>query len=219
MHKTGRVIRRKHLGFVLAALAAGLVAALSGATTSHAAGGPTWWKVDLHEHSAFSGDARADIGVDAAKAKAANYNAIFLTDHDRGSGFQIVGDNGNKISVPEQLNLNWTSKLLPSNLPSGSSGILPTAVTSPVHSGTYSIHFKATAATATTVRSMTYNPRGMGLRSGAITLDFWAYPVTTGGSGGLDVSVALGGDTTVGPTPFGYTTSDGVAHTNPGKTT
>src|SRR3954462_13680340 len=194
MHKTGRAIRRKHLGLVLAALAAGLVAALSGATTSHAAGGPTWWKVDLHEHSAFSGDARADIGVDAAKAKLQNYNAVFLTDHDRGSGFQISGDNGNKISVAEQLNGNWTSKLLPTNLPNGSSGIVPTAVQSPspVHSGTYSIHVKATAANSTTVRSTTYNPRGMGLRSGAIMLDFWAHPTSTSASAGLDVSVALG---------------------------
>ena len=63
-------MHKRRLGFVLAALAACLVAVQSGATTSHAAGGPTWWKVDLHEHSAFSGDARADIGVDAAKAKA-----------------------------------------------------------------------------------------------------------------------------------------------------
>jgi len=215
-------MHKRRLGFVLAALAACLVAVQSGATTSHAAGGPTWWKVDLHEHSAFSGDARADIGVDAAKAKLQNYNAVFLTDHDRGSGFQISGDNGNKISVPEKLNNNWTSKLLPSNLPSGSSGISPTAVTSPVHSGTYAIHFKATAANSTIVRSMAYNPRGMGLRSGAINLDFWAYPATTGATSGLDVSVSFGGDTTVGPTPFGYTTSDGVTHTTKtgaGKTT
>ena len=53
---------RKRLGLVLAALAAVLVAVQSGATTSHATSGPTWWKVDLHEHSAFSGDARADTG-------------------------------------------------------------------------------------------------------------------------------------------------------------
>ena len=210
-------MHKRRLGFVLAALAACLVAVQSGATTSHAASGPTWWKVDLHEHTAFSGDARADIGVDAAKAKLQNYNAVFLTDHDRGSGFQISGDNGNKISVPEKLNNNWTSKVLPSPLPSGSSGIQPTAVQSPVHSGTYSIHFAATSSTATTIRSMTYNPRGMGLRSGAITLDFWAYPVTTGATAGLDVSVSLGGDTTVGPTAFGYTTSDGITHL--GKTT
>jgi Fibronectin type III domain len=215
---------RRRLGFVVTALAAALVAVQSGATTSHAVSGPTWWKVDLHEHSAFSGDARADIGVDAAKAKLQNYNAVFLTDHDRGSGFQIGGDNGNKITATEQLNGNWISKLLPTNLPSGSSGILPTAVQSPspVHSGTYSIHVKATASTSTTVRSMSYNPRGMGLRSGAITLDFWAYPTATSGSAGLDVSVALGGDATTGPTPFGYTTADGTTHTTKtgaGKTT
>ncbi len=220
MQQSGQAVRhglRKRFGFAVAVLAAVLVAALNGATTSRAVSGPTWWKVDLHEHSAFSGDARADIGVDAAKAKLQNYNAVFLTDHDRGSGFQISGDNGNKISVPEQLNNNWTSKLLPSSLPSGSSGILPTAVQSPVHSGTYSLHMSTTASTSTTVRSMTYNPRGMGLRSGAIMLDFWAYPVSTGATAGLDVSVSLGGDTTVGPTPFGYTTSDGVTHI--GKTT
>src|SRR4051812_6366813 len=177
---------KRRLGFVLAMLAAGLVAVQSGATSSQAAGGPTWWKVDLHEHSAFSGDARADIGVDAAKAKLQNYNAVFLTDHDRGSGFQISGDNGNKISVPEQLNNNWTSKLLPASLPGGSSGTPRTAVQSPVPSGTYAIHVSATASTPTTIRSMTYNPRGMGLRSGAITLDFWARPVSTDATAGLD---------------------------------
>ena len=184
-----------------------------GGAASRAAGGPTWWKVDLHEHSAFSGDARADIGVDAAKAKLQNYNAVFLTDHDRGSGFQIAGDNGNKISVPGAVEHQLDIEAPAFEPPQRSSGIQPTAVESPVHSGTYSIHFKATASTATTIRSMTYNPRGMGLRSGAITLDFWAYPVSTSATAGLDVSVSLGGDTTVGPTPFGYTTSDGVTHT------
>ena len=165
-----------------------LVAVQSGATTSHAASGPTWWKVDLHEHSAFSGDARADIGVDAAKAKLQNYNAVFLTDHDRGSGFQISGDNGNKISVPEKLN-ETGPRSAPSPLPSGSSGIQPDRGAVSRALGDVLDPLRCDLLDSTTIRSMTYNPRGMGLRSGAITLDFWAYPVIDRVNAGLDVSV------------------------------
>src|SRR5690242_9962565 len=127
-----RLIRRRRAGLVVAALAAVLVAMQSGATTSHAAAGPTWWKVDLHEHSAFSGDARADIALDAALAKQQNYNAVFLTDHDRGSGFQVGGGNGNVLKFSDTLSTRFTSKTSPDPLPSGSSATLPELVSSPV---------------------------------------------------------------------------------------
>src|SRR3954447_12401368 len=58
----------------------------------------TWYKVDLHQHSSFSGDARADPGIDATLAKQNGYNAVMLTDHDRAASFQIQGANGDYLS-------------------------------------------------------------------------------------------------------------------------
>src|SRR3954466_3739213 len=99
---------------------------------------PTWWKVDTHEHSSFSGDAPADLGVTTAKARAAGYNAVFLTDHDRAESFQIQGANGNYTSFTDALSGRWTAK---------SAGTLSSfansTASSPVHSGTGSLHVGA----------------------------------------------------------------------------
>ena len=78
--------------------------------TSSAAPGWNWYLVDTHRHSAFSGDARADIGINAAVDKANNYNAVFLTDHDRMSSFQIQGANGNYLSYTDALSGRWIQK-------------------------------------------------------------------------------------------------------------
>src|SRR5690242_12431453 len=64
-----------------------LALAGGGSVVAVAGPGPSWWMVDTHEHSAFSGDARADIGIDAQIDKNLGYNAVFLTDHDRMSSF------------------------------------------------------------------------------------------------------------------------------------
>ena len=45
--------------------------------------------VETHVHSAFSADAVADVGVLAVTARALGYDAVFLTDHNEGSAFQI----------------------------------------------------------------------------------------------------------------------------------
>ena len=37
------------------------------ASAAALAASPTWWKVDTHEHSSISGDARADLGVISAE--------------------------------------------------------------------------------------------------------------------------------------------------------
>jgi chitodextrinase len=47
------------------------------------------------------------------------------------------------------------------------------------------------------------------LRAGAVTLDFWVYPQQISGNAGVDVSVALGGDSTVA-TSIGYTNNAGT---------
>ena len=51
-----------------------------GTIRASAVTGPTWWKVDTHEHSSYSGDARQDLGLLAYTDKLRNYNAIFVTD-------------------------------------------------------------------------------------------------------------------------------------------
>src|SRR6476646_8963057 len=66
------------------------------ATSANASGSSSsWYKVDTHQHSAFSGDAKAEMGIDAQLAQNSGDNAVFLTDHDRGTGFQINWANGN----------------------------------------------------------------------------------------------------------------------------
>src|SRR6476659_6959870 len=60
-----------------------------GVPVASAAPSGTWYKTDTHVHSVFSGDAVADLGVLSQSAKARGYDALFLTDHQEGSGFQI----------------------------------------------------------------------------------------------------------------------------------
>jgi len=198
--------------------AAGLLAAtvslavlLAGAGGAAAVTGPTFWKVDLHEHSAFSGDARADVGIDAAVAQSRGYNAVFLTDHDRMSGFQIQGANGNFLSYTDKLSGRWTAKSAPTPLPVGSAATNEVSSTH-VHSGSSSLHLAATAGTSTNVRSYVYADRGVGLLSGNPTLDFWVYPQTIDAGSGVDVSVSLGGDKSTGVSTYGYSTADGTPH-------
>jgi hypothetical protein len=170
-----------------------------------ASGGPTWWKVDTHQHSAFSGDARADLGVDAAIDKGLGYNAVFVTDHDRMNSFSIEGANGNYLDYHDALSGRWLQKTLGSTISSSSA-----VVTSPVHSGTNSLHLAVTSSSRTNGRSLVYAKRGPNLLSGDVTLDFWVYPARIDAGSGADVSVSLSGDATTGVSTFGYTTADGV---------
>ena len=187
-------------------LAMGVLLVCGGGAPAIAGSGPLWWMVDTHEHSAFSGDARADIGLDASLDQSLGYNAVFLTDHDRGSSFQIQGSNGNYLSYSDALSGRWTPK------PTG----LQPVVSSPTHSGSSgALHFSVNSTTPTS--QMVWAKRGPGLRSGDITLDFWVDPVTVPTSGaGADVSVSLGGDKTIAK-PFGYTNLVGAS--TPGKST
>jgi hypothetical protein len=195
--------------FVL--LVIGAVVLLGGAGRA-AASGPTWWKVDTHQHSAFSGDARADLGLDAALDKSQNYNAIFVTDHDRLNSFSIQGANGNYVDYRDALSGRWLPKTLGST-----SAATNAVVTSPVHSGTNSLHLGVTSSSTSNGRTFVYAKRGSNLVSGDVTLDFWVDPVRIDAGSGVDVSVSLGGDATSGVRVYGYSTADGVAH--PGKST
>jgi hypothetical protein len=164
---------------------------------------PTWWKVDTHRHTAFSGDARTDIGLAAAQARSAGYNAVFFTDHDRAASFQVQGANGNYLSYSDTLSGRFTAKTRGSLTSQAAS-----TVSSPVHSGSASLHLKATSSTSG--QSFVYANRGPSLRVGTALIDFWVYPEQIATNSGVDVSVALGGDATVGSNATGYTTSNGV---------
>jgi hypothetical protein len=180
-----------------------VIVCLSGA--ARAAAAPTWWKVDLHQHSSFSGDARPDLGIDAAKDKAQSYNAAFITDHDRMSSFSIQGANGNYVDYRDALSGRWLQKTFGSPA-SSANGV----VTSPVHSGSNSLHLAVTASSAANARTIVYAKRGPNLRSGDVTLDFWVDPVRIDAGSGVDVSVSLGGDASTGVSTYGYTTADGT---------
>jgi hypothetical protein len=189
------------------ALLLGATALLAAAHPGAAGAADVWWKVDTHQHSAFSGDARADLGLDAAIDKSLGYNAVFVTDHDRMNSFSIEGANGNYLDYHDALSGRWLPKTL-----GAASSSTNTVVTSPVHSGTTSLHLAVTSSSASNGRTFVYAKRGSNLLSGDVTLDFWVYPVRIDAGSGVDVSVSLGGDVTSGVSTYGYTTADGVAH-------
>src|SRR6266545_3446188 len=87
-------------------------------------------------------------------------------------------------------------------------------VTSPVKSGTSSLHLKASSSTFG--ETLVAIKRGPNLRSGDLIFKVSIYPTTMSAGSGLYVSVALGGDASV-QAPQGYTTQGGVI--SPGKST
>jgi hypothetical protein len=183
-------VTARHVGALLRWLIALVIAGtvlLGWIGSADAASAPTWWKVDTHQHSAFSGDARADLGLDAAIDKSLNYSAVFVTDHDRLNSFSIQGANGNYLDYRDALSGRWLPKTLGSTSSSTNA-----VVTSPVHSGANSLHLAVTSSSASNGRTFVYAKRGANLLSGDVTLDFWVYPLRIDPGSGVDVSVSLG---------------------------
>src|SRR4051812_21693570 len=71
------------------------------------AGADDWYKLDLHHHTTLSSDAVDDMGIVAAEARAQNYDAIFLTDHNLGSSFPISGVQADDVPLDDSL-ARWT---------------------------------------------------------------------------------------------------------------
>lgn len=190
-----------------AVVGAVLAAALA---TSDALAADQWFKTDLHRHSVLSGDGRVDLGIIAQNMRSLGYNAILVTDHDRGSDFQIQGATANRLTVPDPYPASppWEA---PRNI-----GTLSTStnafVTTPVHSGTQSLRLAASSSSMG--ETMLYDKRGPNLRSGAIILDFWVNPASIGAGSGVYASASIGGDDTIVTAPAGYTNTAGVATTN-----
>lgn len=168
-----------------------------------------WYKVDTHVHSSVSADAFVDIGIHSQKAIENGYDAIFLTDHNGGSSFQINNLTANHMTFDE----NYTRWDL------GTYGTLSTTVnelvSAPVKTGAQSLHLRSTSSGA--AETYIWTKRGPNLRSGNIIVNVSIYPTRIDPGSGLYVSVSLGGDPTVISSPNGYTTQAGVI--SPDKST
>ena len=173
-----------------------------------------WYKADFHVHSVVSADAFPDLGVISSSAKANGFNAIFLTDHNLGSNFPISGMTANHMFF-EDTYRRWTTATTGS-LSSSTNQL----ASSPVASGTSSLHLASTSSTAG--ETFVWTKRGPNFRTGTsdAILRFKVYPTELDAGSGLYVSAAIGGDPTVrspANNPVGYTTTAGVI--SPGKST
>jgi hypothetical protein len=179
---------------------------------STAQAGWQWYKTDTHIHSSVSADTYIDLGLLSNKAKAAGYNAVFVTDHNLASDFPA---NGVANQVPfEDAYFHWFPGIYGTQ-----TSTLNELASTPVNSGTKSLHM-VSASSSSSAETCTWAARGPNFRSGDIILKVSIYPTRIDAGSGIYVSVSIGGDprvTAISPTPAGYTTQAGVI--SPGKST
>lgn len=167
-----------------------------------------WYKADTHIHSVVSADAYPDLGILTSKAKAAGFNAIFVTDHNLASDFPA---NGVANLVPfEDSYLHLFTGTFGTQ-----TATVNELVTTPVNTGTKSLHMASTSTGS--AETATWAIRGPSLRSGDVILKVSIYPTRIDPGSGAYVSVSIGGDPRATTSPVGYTTQAGVI--SPGKTT
>ena len=200
--------RLKHL-FSLAMIGlVGLGIVLS-ATSTSANTTWNWYRTDTHVHSVVSADAFVDIGIIAYQAQLSGYDAVFLTDHNGASTFQINNLNANHMAF-EDTYTRWDV---------GTFGSLSTTVnqlaSTPVNTGTSSLRLKSSSSSSG--ETYLWTKRGPNFRSGDIILNVSIYPTRIDPNSGVYISASIGGDMTVIQTPYGYTTQNGVV--SPGKST
>jgi len=179
---------------------------------STAQAGWQWYKTDTHIHSSTSADTYIDLGILSHKAKAAGYNAVFVTDHNLASDFPA---NGVANQVPfEDTYFHWFTGIFGSQ-----TSTLNELTATPVKTGSKSLHM-VSASSPGSAETFTWAARGPNLRSGDINLKVSIYPTRIDPGSGVYFSVSIGGDprvTSISPTPAGYTTQAGVS--TPGKST
>ena len=177
--------------------------------TARAQVGWQWYKTDTHVHSSVSADAFVDIGIHSQLAVENNYDAIFLTDHNGASSFQINNLTANYMAFDDTYT-RWDL---------GTYGSLSSStnqlVSTPVNTGTQSLRLRSTSSG--TGETYIWTKRGPNLRSGDIMLNVSIYPTRIDPGSGMYISVSIGGDPTVISSPHGYTTAAGVV--SPGKST
>jgi hypothetical protein len=168
---------------------AGIAILASGASARHGAqaNGPSqWWKVDLHVHTVTSGDAVQDLNVMSQAARSLGYNAVFVTDHSAGSNAPIGGVIANHIRLEDDVK-QWKQAVYGN--PTATTDAL---VSSPVESGSASLHLAATAAGYG--ESFVWYKRGPNLHQGDIVLRFSVDPKQIDPGSAAYVSLAVGGD-------------------------
>src|SRR4051794_21816648 len=125
-----------------------------------------------------------DIGGLAQEAGALGNNTVFLTDHPAASTWGLnLGNTANLVVFDDAINRYWQGTRYGST--TSTTGAM---ATSPVLSGTNSLHVAATSATYG--ESIMWGTRGANFHSGDIILRFSVYPVRIDPGSGVDVSVS-----------------------------
>src|SRR5919108_2147904 len=185
LHRTGNtilhslklsgLIRPLRLGLFLFLLISLIITPFE--LTARAQAGWQWYKVDTHVHSSVSADAFVDIGIHSQLAIENGYDAIFLTDHNGGSSFQINNLTANHM-VFEDSYTRWDL---------GTYGSLSSTtnelVSNPVNTGTQSLHLRSSSSG--TGETYIWTKRGPNLRSGDIMLHVSIYPTRIDPGSGL----------------------------------
>jgi hypothetical protein len=199
--------RRYRFTFFIAAVVACAVAAAQASAAQ-------WYKADLHAHSVFSADGYPDFGIISQSAKAAGFNAMFVTDHQLGSNFPISSMTANRMFFEDSMR-RWDPGTA-GTLSSSTNNLSPSESPGPFRTGTQSLHLASTSTTAGETFRRT--KRGPLLRSSNAILKFSVNVRRLDAGSGVYVSVSIGGDPTVkdpGNNPVGYTTKSGTI--SPGK--
>jgi len=156
--------------------------------------------VETHVHSAFSADAVADVGVLAVTARALGYDAVFLTDHNEGSAFQIRGDTANRRVLDED-DGGW--KLFQRGDLRSSTSAMESET---AYRGVRAFHLALSAPSTGAVGL--WARRGPLIAAGPVILSFAVLVRHLDPESGFAATVTLGGDSDVAQA-IGYTTAGG----------
>lgn len=186
---------------VLLALLLGLILgpplpadATDGAVAGH------WFRIETHVHSVFSSDAVADVGVLARTARTLGYNAVFLTDHNEGSSFQIAGETANHRTLDES-DKEW--EISRRGELNGATARLESTT---AFQGTRALHLALPPSSSGTLSI--WARRGPLIVAGPVTLTFAVLVQQLDPGTGFAALISLGGAPDIGRT-VGYTTESG----------
>lgn len=157
-------------------------------------------KIETHVHSAFSADAVADVGVLAAAARRLGYDAVFLTDHNEGSAYQIDGHTANRRTLDED-DRGW--KVFRRGVVSTSAATMENDT---AYQGVRAFRLALSSPSAGTIGL--WARRGPLVTAGPVILSFAVLVRHFDPETGFAATVSLGGDPEIGST-IGYTTASG----------
>ena len=160
-----------------------------------------WFMVETHVHSVFSADATADIGILATRARALGYDAVFLTDHNEGSSFQIEGETANARTLDED-DEGWKLKQH-GDLAQATAQLENVAA----FQGNRAFHLTATSSDRGSLAL--WAPRGPLVAAGPVRFSFALLVRRLDPGTGLAATISLGGNPVI-RRPLGYTSASGA---------